>query len=324
VLVSVTDSNLASSAQSSGNDILFTASDGVTKLNHEIETYTSSTGLLNAWVSVPSLSPTTDTIIYMYYGNGSASNQQNSSAVWSGNYAAVYHLDQNPNGSAPQLIDSTANTLTLTTMAGPDGTGGVASMSSITGVVAGAVNFATTNQYYFDYASSTSNSAVSSASVTVEGWVNINSFLTYDGGALNNLFGLATTSYPVNAAEIGLNLTGSAPKFFASFGTNGNAGGLSSTTVSAGTWYYVVATWNGSTVNLYVNGVLSNSSALSDGMGSARFNMTVDNQRGSNAKYDELRVLNTVLTPSWIATEYNNQSSPSTFFSVGGQQTSGG
>ena len=71
------DANLAALAQSSGNDILFTASDGVTKLNHEIESYNSATGKLIAWVQVPTLSPTADTVIYVYYGNASASNQQN-------------------------------------------------------------------------------------------------------------------------------------------------------------------------------------------------------------------------------------------------------
>ena len=56
LLYSETDTDLAAAAQSSGNDILFTASDGVTKLNHEIEAYTSSTGQLTAWVQVPTLS----------------------------------------------------------------------------------------------------------------------------------------------------------------------------------------------------------------------------------------------------------------------------
>src|SRR6185436_6040761 len=56
VLIDVTDSNLATNAQSDGDDILFTSSDGSTKLNHEIETYTSSTGRLTAWVKVPTLS----------------------------------------------------------------------------------------------------------------------------------------------------------------------------------------------------------------------------------------------------------------------------
>src|SRR5206468_1861857 len=46
VLVSRTDTDLQSKAQSTGNDILFTSSDGTTKLSHEIEKYVSSTGEL--------------------------------------------------------------------------------------------------------------------------------------------------------------------------------------------------------------------------------------------------------------------------------------
>ena len=58
VLVSLpSDGNLQASAQSNGNDILFTAGGyAVTKLNHEIETYVSSTGQLAAWVQIPALS----------------------------------------------------------------------------------------------------------------------------------------------------------------------------------------------------------------------------------------------------------------------------
>jgi hypothetical protein len=63
MLVSLTDSSLAANALSSGNDILFTSSDGLTKLNYERESYTSSTGQLIAWVQIPTLSATTDTTI---------------------------------------------------------------------------------------------------------------------------------------------------------------------------------------------------------------------------------------------------------------------
>ena len=56
VLVSRTDTDLQSKAQSTGNDILFTSSDGTTKLSHEIEKYVSGTGELVAWVKVPSVS----------------------------------------------------------------------------------------------------------------------------------------------------------------------------------------------------------------------------------------------------------------------------
>ena len=110
VLVSITDTYLTSSlVQSNGNDIVFTASDGTTKLSHEIESFTQGTGTLVAWVNVPSLPNSTNTTIYMYYGNLTVSNQQNATGVWDSNYNAVWHLSQNPAGTAPQELDSTSN-----------------------------------------------------------------------------------------------------------------------------------------------------------------------------------------------------------------------
>ena len=61
VLIKITDQNnpIFGKAQANGNDILFTSSDGTTKLAHEIETYTDSgTKELNTWVKVPGLSGT--------------------------------------------------------------------------------------------------------------------------------------------------------------------------------------------------------------------------------------------------------------------------
>src|SRR2546422_10741998 len=106
VLVSRTDTDLQSKAQSTGNDILFTSSDGTTKLNHEIEKYVSSTGELVAWVKVPSVSSSAATVIYMYYGNAGAANQQNAVNAWDANYLAVWHLKEDPSGTAPQMKDS--------------------------------------------------------------------------------------------------------------------------------------------------------------------------------------------------------------------------
>src|SRR3989344_9654516 len=93
VLVSLTDLNLTK-AQSTGNDIVFTSSDGSTKLDHEIEKFTQSSGELVAWVEIPTLSYTANTIIYIYYGNPSVTSQQNKTGVWDANYVAVYHLSE--------------------------------------------------------------------------------------------------------------------------------------------------------------------------------------------------------------------------------------
>ena len=81
-------------AQSQGEDFLFTSSDGVTKLDHEIERYNPMTGELKVWVRVPALSHTTDTVLYLYYGNSVCSSQQNRSGVWDSNYKLVLHLSE--------------------------------------------------------------------------------------------------------------------------------------------------------------------------------------------------------------------------------------
>lgn len=69
VLISMTDTDLQDKAQNEGHDILFSSSDGTTKLSHEIERFDGTTGRLIAWVKVPCLSSSKNTRIHMYYGN---------------------------------------------------------------------------------------------------------------------------------------------------------------------------------------------------------------------------------------------------------------
>lgn len=77
VLVSFTDGDLSHVSNggnvenSNGYDIAFTTSDCSTQLDHEIESYNPITGQYVAWIKIPSLSPTTDFNILMYYGNSS-------------------------------------------------------------------------------------------------------------------------------------------------------------------------------------------------------------------------------------------------------------
>jgi hypothetical protein len=92
VLVSLTDSDLASKAQSDGRDIVFTDA-SLARLDHEIESYNHNTGTLNAWVKA-NVSSSVDTVLRMYYGNPAASNQQNPTGVWDSNFVMVQHLSE--------------------------------------------------------------------------------------------------------------------------------------------------------------------------------------------------------------------------------------
>lgn len=110
VLVSLTsDAGLVAHSLASGNDILFTLSDGTTKIPYQRESYAG--GTLTAWVQVPTLSHIANTIIYMYYGNAGAADQQQAANVWDPSYAAVYHLSEPGAGTAGEYKESKAATV---------------------------------------------------------------------------------------------------------------------------------------------------------------------------------------------------------------------
>jgi hypothetical protein len=95
VLVSITGADsLFASAKSNGADILFTASDGVTKIPHEIERYDAANQVFLAWVRLPTFIHDANTIIYCYYGNPSAASQEDASGVWDANFELVMHLPE--------------------------------------------------------------------------------------------------------------------------------------------------------------------------------------------------------------------------------------
>ncbi|MFA5318118.1 MAG: DUF2341 domain-containing protein [Patescibacteria group bacterium] len=104
VLISTTTTNISSYARTDGRDIIFTDARGE-KLNHEIEKYNASTGELLAWAKVPYVASSTDTILYMYYGNSGASDQQNPAGIWDSNYKLIEHFGGD--------ISSSANTVTF-------------------------------------------------------------------------------------------------------------------------------------------------------------------------------------------------------------------
>ncbi|MDD3191035.1 MAG: DUF2341 domain-containing protein, partial [Candidatus Pacebacteria bacterium] len=118
ILVSLNDTSLKTIANdgkvqnSNGYDIIFSSQDGDTKLDHEIESYAPTTGTIVMWVKIPLLSASEDTVIYIYYGNPDIStSQEDIAGVWddggTNNFKMVQHMNQDPSGIAPQMIDST-------------------------------------------------------------------------------------------------------------------------------------------------------------------------------------------------------------------------
>ena len=83
VLVSFTNASLKTKANggkvenSNGYDIQFFSDIGLTsKLSWEVEKYDATTGEIRAWVKIPTISHTANTVFYIAYGDSSISTFQ--------------------------------------------------------------------------------------------------------------------------------------------------------------------------------------------------------------------------------------------------------
>ncbi len=310
VLISLTsDTHLSSNAQADGDDIIFTDSIG-NQLAHEIESYSS--GTLVAWVRVPILYGTQNTDIYMYYGNSSVTSQENSTGVWADNYQAVWHLSESSDGSvAVTRQDSSANSNTLSDQD---------TLASATGKIGASTVFdnATTDDLRILIGNQSSNfpgksGADMSAGYTFSTWAK---FTHYNGGHTHNL---AVHGMEVFHGYVTSNT------FQGDFGGSIPSSSASSVT-STSEWYYLTTTWDGTQFQTYINGDASGTPVSRSSFPTSS-NTFYLGTRGSSSTtrslggyLDEVRLQNRYRSPDWIATEYTNQNSPSTFYTTGYQE----
>ena len=104
-----------------GSDIRFVDTNG-TELSYEIELWDEGRDSA-VWVKVPQIDVGDTDYIYMYYGNDTAEDNQDVNDVWTGGFAAVWHLGEEGDGTAGEFVDSTG--------LGSDGIGGGGTSSYI-------------------------------------------------------------------------------------------------------------------------------------------------------------------------------------------------
>ncbi|MCA9378871.1 DUF2341 domain-containing protein, partial [Candidatus Dojkabacteria bacterium] len=295
-----------------GYDIIFTSdAAGTTKLDHEIEKYVSTTGEVEMWVNVPSVSVTADTTIYMFYGNSSVSyTQENASGLWSG-YVGVWHLDEDPSGTAPQVIDYSTN-----------GHNGTSNGTMLTGdLVAGQIGNSLDFDGSDDYISVPAATALEPDTLTFSAWIKTSNSTQYRTVFSNRAAADDDYSYRMNFSGTNLAFT---------INTDGTSGGaasanVASSSVADGTWHYVTGVYDGSAVYIFLDGTYVTSTAkVSAVLHDSGNDLWIGLQSTSTPYFlgviDEVRLQSTPRFQAWLLTEYNNQNSPSTFYSLGTEQ----
>jgi hypothetical protein len=299
MLISITDTDLRDNAQADGDDILFATSDG-TQLSHEIEKYNSTSGELVAWVRTD-LSGSVDTEFDMYYGNGAATNQEDVTGTWNSNYIAVYHLHDD-------FLDSTSYN--------NDGTN--SGSSDLAGeYIADSQDFDGLNDYI-----SLGDPTALSYPVTLQSWLKPDDVTISSHTVSTGQLGLpyrGWTFLSANPGVISLHVgDGTGATIFDRRSATGDI------VLIEDEWSMIHVASRGATdASIYVNGTDDGTLSYS-GSGGAPNNgglgyIGTNDASGffADAGIDEVRIHQGELSQNWITTEWNNQNSPSTFYTMG-------
>lgn len=314
LLVDLTDGGLVGKAQADGDDFVFTDADSA-KINHEIELYDGNVGGLLAWVCVPSVSSTQDTIIYLYYGNPAADNQEAPEVVWDSGYQMVLHLSE----AIGVQFDSTAY--------GNDASpaGGVS--QGISGMVDGADSFDGSNDYLSVVHSSGLTGYATSFSASF--WLKLDD--TTRRQTILNKYDTAGNQRAWYVEFLTHAAYGKVLDFFASQDGVAARDWYAPFSPTAGVWYNVVVVWQANSVpKFYINGVQVSTigtgtiASIYNNAGAPLFvGRSYTTGRYLDGGLDEVCISSSARSAQWIRTTYNSQVSPSAFYSVGPEEVWG-
>jgi biopolymer transport protein ExbB len=321
-LVSVTDpalktvANGGHVANANGYDIGFYAdSGGTTKLKWEVEKYDGTAGNLIAWVKIPSVSSVTDTVFYLMYGNSAINtNQSDPPNTWDSNFKGVWHM-----------ADNVANTtIRESTVTGANGTNNAnTSSKTATGQIGKALSY-----------NGSSDGSFAAINLSATNIATLSFWMKWTTNANDDHLAFEyTPNYNTNAGS-----------FIADWNSSNYGGGKFEPGMgkgdgtywtdlfnrpSAGTWHLVHLVFNrsGPTNKAYVDGflqALTTGTSTASGLGNFSNSSLYFMSRAASALYaagtlDEVRLSTSERSPTWIATEHNNQSSPGTFITMGNE-----
>lgn len=298
-------------ASSSGADIRVLESDEATETAFELVSFSTSTKRCELHFMADALATTSSSTFYIYYGNATATayavtDTYGRNNVWSSTHRAVYHLGD--------LVDSTGNGYTLTN-------NGTTTFS--TGSMGDAASITAASQYL---SSATALGLTATQALSIRIFFKMASETTVD----RDFYNLRNEGGAADSQIRGVYEYNGGTRRMRTYRDPNTAFSDKSGNIADNTWRYYKATWTNTASNLFtsINNVAGttggsiNTTAVGE---SSLFTIGSTPQytytRPINGLVDEFRVSGSVLSASFITTEYNNLSSTSTFFYIGPEET---
>lgn len=292
-------------------------------------TYSASAGSFMDYVQIPGAVALASHVFYVCYGNASISTFQGGAtgAAWDGTFAAVYHWPVlSGNCLASNIPDSTANANNLS----------IPSLGTLTcplGQLYGsAMNTGTSTGAYFNTPDAASLDITSK--ITMSSWVNVISYPSSTWGiviAKNDSVGSFFYDYNfgINGPGLGTGTTGQVYVITGAPFTIYHGTAL----VPTGAWHFLTVTIDetlgSNKLKIFIDGALDSTPSYSSTMATDTDPLglmsdgTVGSTKGLTGSVDESRIENVARPASWISSEYNNESTPATFYTFGSEMGGG-
>lgn len=281
------------------NNIYFAATAGGTPLSFEITRYDATTGFIEAWIKT-TVTTASDKVIYIMFGNPAITTFQGGSvgSAWDANFLGVYHGNDVITADGQTLTDATSNAANFQSRVS---FGSWGQSNPVTGKIGYGQEINPTGGGYDNSYRRSSNFALTGA-YTIEAWVKPIGTL----GSGHIVFGdtsVATWTH-FFGGQYRIDISASTKI-------------TSANTTTAGTWYHLALTRSGTTFTLYENGVQTATNANGQNININAFGARSGDPGSNNIQYDEIRLSQAARSADWLLASYNNQNSPSTFYTVG-------
>jgi hypothetical protein len=291
---------------SEGRDISFSLATAPTvPLNFQLDEYDPVTGRLTCWVRLNTLSAnrttTAPTEIYFYYGGTTLHNSNSVAALqtWNSDYTKVWHMKaiHSQAGIHQMNLPVSGSRLPFTE-----------------GKVAKSATFDGNSTFY------TSGNETNTA-ITISAWIKINAFGTEQMILTNDSSGVGGFQVKVNAAG---------KLVLRTFNSLNAPHIVTSTTAiqETGRWYHLWATFVTGSMKFYIDNVVAGSSVSSlirvGPGGKLNIGSSKQNDQFFNGQIDEVRLQKVISSKELMATCYENQNDPKSFYTVGAEEYSPG